>query len=516
MKKLFSSKVAKRHFMICAATLVVLLAILLVNAVTKSNSLPKEPATTTLAKTTTLRTRINDENVDVKVRKGSTVKVLGAIDGAFSTAPFRLWVELEDGTRGDIQCHNFDVELMAYDSDEDELIPVTVKSITDHEYICIFPDGSEDEVEFDDLRPQWPEEWDVKYLNSTYTNYYMTVDKFQEKYIGSTYEENEKRYRPARYVATQKGITYASYPLWVIDTDTGLRHKPTVVYGKDGIAQSFANCSTEDRAQFFVRIFPFLGTFADTWLGAKLIEGSMFTSSEPETDAPLLLKILLFILLVIYVILILLWLYATPMIPVLIMGILLHFPKVFYHLGNKTLNTIISVIALVSTYIWTGLLLAWGIPWLCLLPMLFIPLFITSFVTAPLHTSAPHSRCLTCRKIESMEFVDSVYHHEYEKWMRKTEYVKQISEKQRKWKTWTDVTRKYSDGHTTHSQENVQYHTETIRTALYDDYKVLYNVKVYQNNYACSICGQKEHTFSEEYTEIDREYMGTHTETTVE
>ena len=115
-----------------------------------------------------------------------------------------------------------------------------------------------------------------------------------------------------------------------------------------------------------------------------------------------------------------------------------------------------------------------------------------------------------------MKFVESVYSSEYIKWMRETEYVKKIGEKKRKYKTWTDVTKHWSDGSTTHSQENVQYHTETIRTDLYDDYNVLYNVTVYQNNYRCQVCGHMEHDFSEKYKEIDRKYMGTHQETTVE
>ncbi len=212
----------------------------------------------------------------------------------------------------------------------------------------------------------------------------------------------------------------------------------------------------------------------------------------------------------------LLWFYGTPMIPVLLMGVLMHNPKIFYPLNNKVLEGVIGVVAIVSTYIWAAMLVGWGIMWLFLLPIIIVAFGATTFVSSPLFPSAPCARCLKCRNIETMNFVDSVYDHEYETWLRETEYVKKISEKKRKFQTWNEVTWRRGDGSTYRTSENVQNHTQIITTSLYDDYKVLYNVKVYQNNYSCVVCGQHEHNFSEKYKELDRKYMGTHTETTTE
>lgn len=61
----------------------------------------------------------------------------------------------------------------------------------------------------------------------------------------------------------------------------------------------------------------------------------------------------------------LLWFYGTPMIPVLLMGVLMHNPKIFYPLNNKVLEGVIGVVAIVSTYIWAAMLVGWGI--MCLL-----------------------------------------------------------------------------------------------------------------------------------------------------
>ena len=115
-----------------------------------------------------------------------------------------------------------------------------------------------------------------------------------------------------------------------------------------------------------------------------------------------------------------------------------------------------------------------------------------------------------------MEYTNSVIDHEYDQWMRETEYVKTISQKERRWKTWTETTTTYKDGHTSTSTSNHQDHKSIISTKLYDDYKVLYHVTVHKDFYECVECGQIEHNFHNTYKEIDRKYMGTHTETTEE
>ena len=509
----FYSKGASTHFYACLILLGVLLGILVVNEATNDNKLPRRPEKVELDQPATLHTWVNDKDVTVSLKAGETIKILGMRSGLTYT-PERVWAELEDGTRGYINCLDFDVKYEAQVSDKKNLKNVTVKEAKENTAVVELKNGTTDEIHYDDLYPIWPRKWDFKYLNSSAATAYMSKSKFEKKFIGSELDKNDRRARPARYIVNHEGQTYAYYPIWVVDPDTGMRFIPTVIYDKDGVAQSYIEERTEKRAKFFVKIWPFLGPIMDNPLGNSLIEGSMFEMlPEGKGEASLFGKILLFILLIFYAVFVLLWFYATPMIPVLLICVLMHNPKIFYPLSNKALIIITSVLAIVSVYIWAALLLAWGIMWLFLIPLPFVCLFIHSFACSPLYASAPCSRCLNCRNIESMEFVDTVYSREYQKWMRETEYVKNLNKFQKKWTTWTDVTRRYSDGSTRTTAENVQHHTQNYRTDLYDDYKVLYNVEVYQNNYSCCVCGQHEHNFSEKYIEIDRKYLGTHQET---
>lgn len=512
----FYSKAASYHFYVCLIAMCVLVGILLINEVMSDNSLPRRPDKVRLERPATLHAWVNDEKVEVKVKAGDEIKILGMRAGAM-TEPEKVWVELEDGSRGYIHCLDFDLEYEAQLDGKKRLKPVKIKEAREDDVVVELKDGTTEEIHYDDLYPVWPRNWDFKYLSTSTYGSYISKSGFERKYIGSTLEKNDKRRWPARYVVNHKGTLYASYPVWVIDTSDGKRHLPTVIYDKEGVAQSYVNEDTEKRATFFVKLWPFLGTIMDSPLGNSIIEGSMYQSlPSAKGDASLVMKILAFVVMAIYLVFVLLWLYATPMIPVLLMGVLMHWPKIFYPLNNKVLSIIIIAVSVVSAYCWTALLLAWGIMWLFLIPLPFVVLFIQTFVCSPLYADSPSRRCIKCRNIESMEYVDSEYDHEYQKWMRETKYVKNLNKFQERWKTWTNVTTRYSDGSTRVSQENVQYHTQNYTTDLYDDYNVLYNIKVYKNNYSCAACGQHEHNFSEEYHEIDRKYMGTHQETHAE
>lgn len=512
----FYSKAASRHFAICLVALGVLLGILVVNQVIKDNTLPRNPETVELDKPATLTAWVDNEEVEIKLKQGITIKILGIRPGQ-TMNPEKVWAELEDGTRGYISCFDFDIKFEAQLDGKKGLKEVTIKELKEHDLVVEAKDGTTEEIYYDDVFPQWPRKWNFKYLTSQTTTAYISKAKFEKKFIGSDLEKNDKRVIPARYVVNREGQTYAFYPMWVLDPDTGMRFEPTVIYDKDGIAQSYIKEDEVKRAKFFVKIWPLIGPIMDNPVANSLIEASLYeTLPSAKGDKGGIGKILAYVIFAIYLVFVLLWFYATPAIPVLLIAVLMYYPKLFYPLSNKALSIIASVISIVFTYIWASLLLAWGIMWLFLIPLPFAMLFIHSFACAPLYPSAPCGRCLKCRNIESMEFVDSVYSREYQKWMRETEYVKNLNKFQKKWTTWTDVTRVYSDGSRTTTAENVQHHTQNYTTDLYDDYKVLYNVKVYQNNYECLACGQHEHNFSEQYIEIDREYMGTHQETHAE
>lgn len=514
MKQKFYSDAAKSHFNICLIALAVLVGMHLVTCLTLDNDLPRRPEKVMLERAAVLEARVNEENIKVNVPKGTEIEILGA-SRAGQLIPERLWVQLEDGTRGHISCEYFDLEYEGVLKGQKRPEHVEGNWNGDGHFIAQLPDGSTDNLYADDVYPIWPRSWKFKYVSgSSVSSSYISLSKFEDKYLGTTLEKNDSRQFPAYFVIHNGGKTYAYYDLWVLDTSTGLRHHPTIIYNSEGLAESYVLGSPKKRAKIFLKFMPFVGKIVDVPFLNVLIRGSFYdVVGEGKGEAGLIGKIIGLVAALIMGIFMLLWFYGTPMIPVLLVGVLMHNPKIFYPFSNKALMSLVSIVAIVSTYIWAALLVGWGIMWLFLLPIVFTSLFVTTFVSGPLIPSAPCARCLNCRNIETMNFVDSVYDHEYEKWMRETEYVKKLSEKEHKYKTWTEVTWRRGNGSTYTTNENVQNHTEIITTSLYDDYKVLYNVKVYQNNYNCVVCGQHEHNFSEKYTEIDRKYMGTHTET---
>ena len=515
MKTRFYSKAAKVHFYACFILLAVIVGMHLANWISNDNSLPSGPDKVKLEKAATLRGRVNNENFEVKVKKGHEITILGARKGTM-TEPERLWVELEDGSRGYIYCTDFNLEYKAQLKGKKRLVPVKMTEYDGSKMVCELEDGSKKKLSCDDIYPQWPDSWNFKYLSTNTYSSYISKSKFERKYIGSTLEKNDSRLVPARYILKKGKQTYAFYPMYVLDTSDGMRYAPTVVYDESGEAKSYVNEDSRKRAKFFLKIMPLVGATVDNPLLHSLIRGTTYEMwPQAKGDPSLLKKILGLLVFVIYLLFVAIWLYATPMVPVLVLALLMHFPKVLYPLGNRTLYVTMLVLTIVCAYLWGALLVGWGIMWLFLLPLPFVALFIFGFASSPVASSAPSGRCIKCRNIETMEFVDTVYDHEYKEWNKEKKFDRVLDKQTIRWQTWTQKTKTYSDGRKETWKENIQDHQQTTTTSLYNDYNVHYNVTVYKNNYTCCVCGQHEHNISKDYEVLEKKHLGSHSETHV-
>ncbi len=516
MKTKFHSREAKIHFYGCLAALAVIVGIHLVNWFFNDNTVPRNPEKVKLEKPATLHGRVNNEDFEIKIKKGHEIEILGVRKGSMSE-PERLWVELEDGSRGYIYCTDFDLEYKAQLKKKKRLVDVKVKEYDGDRMVCELEDGTIKKLSCDDVYPQWPNSWKFDYLSTNSYSSYISKDKFERKYIGSTLEKNDKRLVPARYVIKKDNQTYAFYPMYVLNTSNGMRYAPTVVYNESGEAESYINEDSKKRAKFFLKIMPLVGSSVDNPLLHSLIQGTTYELlPQAKGEASLLIKILGLLISVIYLLFVALWLYATPLVPVLLIAVLMHNPKILYPLSNKVLFTIMLILTFVCTYVWGVLLIGWGIMWLFLIPLPLAAMFLFGFASSPVASSAPSGRCINCRNIESMEFINTEYDHDYKEWNREKQFAKTLDKKTRRWQTWTQVTKTYSDGSKSSWKENIQDHQETTTTNLYDDYNVHYHVTVYKNNYTCCVCGQHEHNFSKKYKELERKYLGSHSETYVE
>lgn len=275
MKTKFHSREAKIHFYGCLAALAVIVGIHLVNWFFNDNTVPRNPEKVKLEKPATLHGRVNNEDFEIKVKKGHEIEILGVRKGTM-TKPERLWVELEDGSRGYIYCTDFDLEYKAQLKKKKRLVDVKVKEYDGDRMVCELEDGTIKKLSCDDVYPQWPNSWKFDYLSTNSYSSYISKDKFERKYIGSTLEKNDRRLVPARYVIKKDNQTYAFYPMYVLNTSDGMRYAPTVVYNESGEAESYINEDSNKRAKFFLKIMPLVGSSVDNPLLHSLIQGTTY------------------------------------------------------------------------------------------------------------------------------------------------------------------------------------------------------------------------------------------------
>ena len=509
-KKKRSAK--KHHFWWCTILFSLTLIACLFNAFVRDEHPVESGNVYTLTKPLKLGVDIADDSVFVRLKKGQDIKILGMHPNG-TGYPVSFLVEAPNGSRGWVPDRNLGVPMVAIDEETGQVDTVKVLAEATFGYECLFPNKEKKEVSFDYVRPVLPDSLNIKPIStSNMGSLYMTPKKFEREFIGKTMEENERRFRHAVEVAVVNDSLRACYPIKLVDSRTGKNYRPIVTYDDSLRAVSFTRSNLGDRSDWVIKLLPLFGPILDCGFFSNMIDGSFFEIAPviDQNNTPWWA----YILMVLVVVFGLLWFYATPSLPILLIGILMHIRQVFYPFSNSALRWMILIIAPICSYIWFVLLLAWGMHWTIALITFVVTIRMIGLVTIPLYDSTPCLRCLNCRRIETMEFDHSNFERDYTKWMRETEYVKLIDQQEKRWSTWTDVTTTWSDGSKTHSQENYRRHKSIISTKLYDDYNVLYRVDVYRNTYKCAKCGNLEYTFPERYTEIDRKYMGTHTETT--
>lgn len=514
MSKLFLTRATKVHFFACAISFVILLAVLIGSMAMKDNSLPQSNHTLTAVKPFKIGTRIIGDSVYTQVKAGEQIKLL-AYDKGSSSGPGTFWIENAKGIRGNIFDRDLGYPMFVRNEDGETIGEIAkIKKQSTFKYTCQMADGSTEEVEFKYIDIQLPDSVKTKNLGGEKnSSFVMTDEKFEKHFLGASFEENDNRFVAATHVAMLKDSLRARYPIKIYKTSTGKNYVPYVTYDKDLKAVSVTFNYSNDRSDWVIRLLPFFGSIIDNGFFSSIINSSLY---EPIADIGHNSSWYHYALVIIVLIGIILWWIALHLILLFLMGALMHFPKVFYPLNNKILRYLFYIVAIISTYIWFVLLVAWGMHWILALPIVLVTFFIIFLIIGPLFPEAPSSRCIKCRRLDSMEYTHSNIDREYQEWMRETEYVKTISKKERRWKTWTETTTTYKDGHTSTSTSNHQNHKSIISTKLYDDYKVLYHVTVHKDFYKCVECGQIEHNFHNTYKELDRKYMGTHTETTEE
>lgn len=512
-----------------AATIVgvvVLVLTLIGQRVFLKKSFPDQPLKIVLEKNISLESIVaNDDAVVAKLKKGDTVRFLGVVEGSHYY-PYGLLVQTQDGERGLLPAADMGFPMMM--TNKKDSLPVTVKSLFREKtkvkgskgtlkYNIVKANGEKDAVNVAAVRPILPDSLSDMQLRRE-GDYYMTKEKFQRLYMGHKLAENDARYRQAWVIDKTKKGFLAYYPnIELVDTDDGKIYNPIVVYDADSVAVTCGYEAGHGNNRYILKWMPFLGKIVDTDFFAHFIEGSIYGSwtnadTENYTEKAKMtwkeVPFYMWIALILWVVCGLAWMFLMETLPLLILEAGLYCRYLYFHLNDGMIASIFGVVAAVAIYLWLALMAVWGCLWL------FLPIIVIAGISAWAYAERmlgthPHTRCPDCRRMETIEFVNRTFDREYNEWRHDSQAIDSHTER---WKTWTDVTTKWSDGRTTHSTENERNHSRT--TTLYNDYDVYYHVKVYHKNYKCAGCGHSEYVPEEELTELDRKFTGRHTTVT--
>ena len=105
---------------------------------------------------------------------------------------------------------------------------------------------------------------------------------------------------------------------------------------------------------------PLASGIFDSGLADLVLSRSAYTPVLSSSALRGLVKAGLIVFAIIFCMGALVWIYCTSSLPVLLMGWLVIYPKVYAKLGDRTLKTAMFVVAAVSFYYWAVLMLGWG------------------------------------------------------------------------------------------------------------------------------------------------------------
>ncbi|MBO4453804.1 MAG: hypothetical protein J5761_01980 [Paludibacteraceae bacterium] len=498
--------------------LVVLIAMLVGDRIFTIESFSEAPMKIVMDRNIALREVANSDNIIAQLRKGDTLLYFGVYEAGYQR-PCGPIVQTQNGERGLLSAIEMGYPLVrtgSKDTTRLTVIKIEKQEKSDTKCTIINGEGKEQSVNLANIRPIMPDSMRNMALRVD-GDYYMSRKKFERLYIGSTLEANDCRYRPAIQIDQTKTGWTAYYPqLEVIDDKDGRIHNPIIEYGADSIAVGYiwneGHAMSNNR--WIVRYMPLLKQIVDCDVFAQMISGSIYGNwynGDREEYGDKVYASLLqvpwysWLILVAMLVLFVIWAFFMCTLPALILDASLYCRWLYYHLSDKVLALIFSIVTLIAMYIWIALMAVWGIIW-PFLPGIFIA-GIGGWVYAQrLLETKPHERCLQCRRMEINEFVKREFDREFDRWERESEKVGSSTSH---WKTWTRVTEKYSNGSTKTYDKDVKNHKRTETT--YADYNVLYHVKVYINFYECQGCHYIEEVEEEVKNELKREFAGQHT-----
>lgn len=501
---------------ICGILFIIVFATLILDIFTSDNQVRTAGPVIELDNQQKLPIVINGDTTLVTLSRGDSVRILG-----FTRLTYHqdILVETSNGDRGELDASQLPIKQLVIEGEHqgDTVVGLVPKylGLTVHEYLAKTSRGEEFELRGEDMVPVLDNWEDLNLDNNASTS--VATRKGLEKTKGKSLEEIEKKYGMAYDILVNKdGSKKAGFRIYTYGSE-GRPYKPSITFDRDGNAIEFEYKIVKDKANngWILGFAPLAGLIIDMPLTRILTRSSSYSiPSDQGTGVPWYLYVGLVFVLVFGIA----WYCLTPSLLVLFIGWMIAYPPVFRLFSNKTLKAIITAVSVVGFYYWAIALMAWGMHWLLVIPLLPVSYYCTRWATEYLNLYVPHQRCPRCKSIHTIAFD----HDEVTdtKFMKGSDIKrdKLLDRRHSEYQTWTEVTttsRNRSTGATSSSthRENVQDHTMRHDTYQYIDYEVTYFVTFYLNHFICNKCQYHETNTSTTQEEVDRRIIGSHTDT---
>ncbi len=453
-----------------------------------------------------LRHRFDRDTICTTLAKGDSLRVLGIDRSSFGQG----WlVETPKGDIGWVDASDLSniSQIVKDGSDKGDTVSVKAEWLGAfiHRYVYTNSKGEEKKLSTNDFYPAL-DGWDKYYYNRDARAGVCTNRKFESMTLGKSLEEVNKEFgTPVLLRITAQGME-AQYSWKIYEPATGKMMRPNVTFGLDSVATAVSFGDATSRAASWLKNMPLASTIINWPITSLVVRGSRydtFADANPSTG----MKILLIGLIVIIAICYFMWMFLTPSLPVLLMGWLVKFPPVFYVLSDQMLRILMLAVTLVSVYIWSVMMMAWGMfPFWSLL--ILICGWYSFTLAASLLCEYPHIRCPKCKHLYSIKFDHEDFEYSETKTGEDIRQGKLLGKRTATWEAWTQVTTKYTDGSSTSHREDVHTQAQDYRTYELIHYDIKYRLDHYRRYYKCDNCGLVEETTYVDYTELERHETG--------
>ncbi|MBR5958686.1 MAG: hypothetical protein IKZ99_10010 [Salinivirgaceae bacterium] len=504
----------------------------LYNLLTETQQFPKDRPEITINKTTTLKTGKERDDQKVTLHKGDVVSLFG-ISG--NSAFDCVYVETKDGLRGTIDNYELGFTTVTEKKrgvegadtlssfkrwlvnqiwgkhDTITIVRVEEKEDSYPRAITKSANGKEENFGLSDLAVLFPKEfYRFEFDNG---DCYLSEEKLKRLFIGKTIKECDNLITPATHINKKIDGTYEAHygHLAMFKPNEGECYRPILITDKNGKVVDYRTGYGAWHSYVYflnkkwaLKHLPFVTKIVDCGIFAKLIKSSLYefsnrvtfkymhyTPKRPTVSAITYILTLIFFLsyYLLYGICALIWIYSTEGIILSLMKLALNWRWSFYIFGDKLLEWLFAIVAIVCTYIWFVLALVFGIGWFFALGILVAGAAWYEIATEDLDTW-PHNRCPKCKRMHSLERIKHQLVEEYDKTERERETGDLLStDRTVLEKTWTETT--YGNGRKEISNEREKVQTDKTYEVIHKD--VGYHVKVYHDTYECEYCKHKEY-----------------------